>query len=92
MAVHTGCWSGTSLSFVEGSSSQYSDTDSYELTDASKADYIGTDGKPIGLYGGDYPYNTIPSVPYVVKKEIATKSENGKLKVSIKVAVPGSNL
>ena len=93
MAVQTGCWKDMYFNFfVEGSYAKYSDTDSYELNDSYKTTYIGTDGKPIGLYGGDYPYNTIPSVPYVVKKEIATKSENGKLKVSIKVAVPGSNL
>lgn len=70
----------------------YSDTDSYELSDEAKTKYIGTDGNPICLYGGDYPYTTRPSVPYIVEKNIGTKSENGKLKVSVKVAVPGASL
>ena len=87
------CWYvGSSSVFKSGSTTSYSDAATYELTSTAKANYIGTDGKPIGLYGGDYPYNTKPSMPYVVEKNIATKSENGKLKVSIKVAVPGSNL
>lgn len=70
----------------------YSDTNSYELRDNIKTKYLGTDGNPICLYGGDYPYTTCPSVPYIVEKNIGTKSENGKLKVSVKVAVPGASL
>ncbi|MCM1313416.1 MAG: hypothetical protein NC206_10530 [Bacteroides sp.] len=74
------------------STTSYSDTDSYELSDEAKEKYLGTDGNPICLYGGDYPYTTTSSIPYVVEKNIATKSENGKLKVSVKVAVPGASL
>ena len=74
------------------STTSYSDTNSYELTDEAKTKYLGTDGNPICLYGGDYPYTTRPSVPYIVEKNIGTKSENGKLKVSVKVAVPGASL
>lgn len=74
------------------SAKSYSDTDSYELSDEAKTKYLGTDGNPICLYGGDYPYTTRPSVPYIVEKNIGTKSENGKLKVSVKVAVPGASL
>lgn len=70
----------------------YSDMDSYELSDGAKTKYLGTDGNPICLYGGDYPYTMTPSIPYIVEKNIATKSENGKLKVSVKVAVPGASL
>lgn len=70
----------------------YSDIIPYELTDDAKTKYLGTDGNPICLYGGDYPYTTRPSVPYIVEKNIGTKSENGKLKVSVKVAVPGASL
>lgn len=71
---------------------KYSDTYSYELSDDAKTKYLGTDGNPICLYGGDYPYTMTPSIPYIVEKNIATKSENGKLKVSVKVAVPGASL
>lgn len=70
----------------------YSDTALYELTEEAKSSYKGTDGQPIGIYGGEYPYSTIPSVPYLTERNIAKKSENGKLKISVKVAVPGSEL
>lgn len=93
VVVKNNVWDNASNFFKgAGEYNTYKDTNTYELLDGAKSEYIGTDGKPIGLYGGTYSYNTIPSVPYVVKKDIATKSENGKLKVSIKVAVPGSNL
>lgn len=92
--VKVGNWENIVLSalFPTGSSFDYSDTATYELTDEAKTTYIGTDGNPIGLYGGEAPFNTKPSIPYVVSKTIANKSENGKLKVSIKVAVPDGNL
>lgn len=92
--VKVGNWENRLASslFGSGASYNYSDTATYELTDEAKTKYIGTDGNPIGLYGGEAPFNTKPSIPYVVSKNIANKSENGKLKVSIKVAVPEGNL
>lgn len=91
--VKVGNWENiSSQPFGSGGSFDYSDTATYELTDEAKTKYIGTDGNPIGLYGGEAPFNTKPSIPYVVSKNIANKSENGKLKVSIKVAVPEGNL
>lgn len=92
--VKVGNWENVTSSslFGSGGSFEYSDTATYELTDEAKTKYIGTDGNPIGLYGGEAPFNTKPSIPYVVSKNIANKSENGKLKVSIKVAVPEGNL
>lgn len=83
---------GSSYNPFKTSTTSYSDTNSYELSDEAKTKYLGTDGNPICLYGGDYPYTTHPSVPYIVEKNIGTKSENGKLKVSVKVAVPGTSL
>lgn len=92
--VKVGNWENVTSSslFGSGGSFEYSDTATYELTDEAKTKYIGTDGNPIGLYGGEAPFNTKPSIPYVVSKNIANKSENGKLKVSIKVAVPEGKL
>lgn len=94
VTVKVGNWESVTPSslFSSGGSFEYSDTATYELTDEAKTKYIGTDGNPIGLYGGEAPFNTKPSIPYVVSKNIANKSENGKLKVSIKVAVPEGNL
>lgn len=61
-----------------------------QLTYAIKADaaktYIGTDGTPVGLYGGYYPFTKTPSTPQIVSKAIDVQSTvDGKLKVSIKV-------
>ena len=48
--------------------------------------YIGTDGTPVGIYGGLYPFTKTPSNPQIISKEIDVKSTlDGKLKVSIKV-------
>lgn len=65
----------------------YDDDETYELSDAAKAKYIGPDGTEVGAYGGDTPLNSTPTIPYVVKKDIATKTVDGKLKVNITVAV-----
>lgn len=47
--------------------------------------YIGTDGTEIGLHGGVYAWNKIPSIPRITECSIDTKEVNkGTLKVSIK--------
>lgn len=61
-----------------------------KLTYAIKAEaaktYIGTDGTPVGLYGGFYPFTKTPSTPQIVSKAIDVQSTtDGKLKVNIKV-------
>lgn len=68
------------------------DTFSFELKAGNDTIYLGTDGTQIGLYGGSTPYSSQPTIPYVTSKEISKKSENGKLKVSLKVAIPDGNL
>lgn len=57
----------------------------YKLTDEAKVIYVGTDGKEIGIYGGTSPFNPILTIPRVVKKDIASETVDGKLKVNIKV-------
>ena len=32
---------------------------------ATPGDYPGTDGTPVGVTGGDYPWYKVPSIPYV---------------------------
>lgn len=46
--------------------------------------YLGDDGTPVGVTGGDYPWNPIPSTPRIVSSSIDSKSVAGKLKVNIK--------
>lgn len=63
----------------------YSDTSMYELTEEAEKIYLGTDGTQIGIYGGSQPFSTKLTIPRVVKRNIAGKTEEGKLKVNIEV-------
>lgn len=63
----------------------YNDTCMYRLTEEAQRIYLGTDGTQIGIYGGSQPFNTKLTIPRVVKRNIASKTENGKLKVNIEV-------
>lgn len=65
----------------------YSDTETFELTDEAKAQYLGTDGTEVGIYGGSLPFTTESSLPKIKKFNVASKStEDGKLKVEIEVS------
>lgn len=65
----------------------YTDTETFELTDEAKAQYLGTDGTEVGIYGGSLPFTTESSLPKIKKFNVASKStEDGKLKVEIEVS------
>lgn len=70
---------------------RYSDDFQYFLPD-EWLQYIGTDGTQVGIHGGSSPFNTILTIPTIVSKNIAPKTENGKLKVSITVKVGDNTL
>lgn len=70
----------------------YSDQSKYSLPDEWLTQYIGTDGTQVGIHGGSSPFNTILTIPTIVSKNIAPKTENGKLKVSITVKVGDNTL
>ena len=58
----------------------------YELTDESKAKYVGLDGTEIGIYGGNLPWNTRILSPQITKCNVAAKTTaDGKLSVDIEV-------
>lgn len=65
----------------------YTDEETFELTDEAKAKYLGADGKEVGIYGGDYPYNPEVYYPHIVEKDISVVTEDGKLKVNITIGV-----
>ncbi len=46
--------------------------------------YKGDDNTPIGPAGGEYPWNLIPSTPRITQSNIASKTVNGQLSISIK--------
>lgn len=53
---------------------------------------IGTDGTQVGIYGNVSPFNTTLTIPHIISKKIAPKTENGKLKVNIKVEIGDNTL
>ena len=59
--------------------------ETYELTDEAKAKYKGADGTQVGIYGGKYPFNPIPSTAQVKKFDVQTTTTDGKLNVKINV-------
>jgi len=65
----------------------YSDNQTFELTDAAKTKYLGTDGTEVGMHGGALPYDTTPSYPQITKMNVASKTTaDGKLSVEIEVS------
>lgn len=65
----------------------YSDTETFELADEAKTKYLGQDGTEVGMYGGNLPYDPIPTNPKITKFDVAPKSTaDGKLSVEIEVA------
>lgn len=69
---------------AEGEDGSYAKDKTFELKYPNK--YIGNDGTQVGLHGGNYPWNKIPSMPRIVESNIDTRtSADGKLKVNIKV-------
>lgn len=64
----------------------YSNTTCFELQDSIAANYLGTDGTQIGIYGGLYPFS--PKVTSQVIKSINVAQRNnseGKLEVNIEM-------
>lgn len=60
-------------------------TNDYHLTEAAAAQYIGTDGTQIGIYGGMYPYDITPDYPLVKRLDVIGSHTDGKLNVKINV-------
>ncbi len=85
---YEGVWGGKwNAFFADGQDNlNYTDTDgnprTWELAEPEK--YVGTDGTPCGLTGGDFPWNPIPTLPRIVSTSVDAKSVPGKLKVNIK--------
>ena len=62
------------------------DSETFELTDAAKTQYLGVDGTEVGIYGGNLPFDSTPSNPQITKCNVAAKSTaDGKLSVDIEV-------
>ena len=65
----------------------YADNVTYELTDAAKQKYKGTDGTEVGMYGGSFPFDPTTSNPRITRCVVAPKSTaDGKLSIDIEVS------
>ena len=72
--------------FFESGNCQYYDDEKYELSEEKQKSYTGTDGTQVGIYGGNMPFDPIPSNPQITKCNVAAKSTaDGKLSVDIEV-------
>lgn len=58
----------------------------YEMTDEAKSKYVGQDGKEMGIYGGNLPWESRILSPQITKCNVAAKTTaDGKLSVDIEV-------
>lgn len=65
----------------------YTDEETFELTDEAKAKYLGSDGTEVGIHGGALPFDPTPTNPQITKCNVASKSTaDGKLSVDIEVS------
>lgn len=66
----------------------YDNYETFELTPEAAAQYIGSDGTQVGMYGGSTPYTATPSISglQVTKFQVAPKSNSeGKLSIDIEI-------
>lgn len=56
------------------------------LSEEAKVNYLGTDGKEVGIYGGQYPYDLTPTYPRITTLNVAKQATaDNKLSVEIEV-------
>lgn len=83
----TGCKNPSYSELFKTFKGTYSDSETFELTDAAKTKFLGTDGTQVGMYGGVLPYTSTPSYPQITKMNVANKTTaDGKLSVEIEVS------
>lgn len=64
---------------------EYSDTETFELTDAAKTTYLGIDGTQVGMYGSATPFDPTPTIPLITSYQVAAKAANGKVSVNVEI-------
>lgn len=83
----SGCSTSTFAEVFKNFTGEYSDDQTFELTDNAKTTLLGTDGSQVGIYGGVLPYTSTPSYPLFTKMNVANKTTtDGKLSVDIEVS------
>lgn len=86
MLEHPNCNSLSYDKIFKDFTGGYTDEQTFELTDAAKAKFLGTDGKEVGLYGGPIPFNLNLSYPLIKTMTVDEQTDaDGKLGVTIEV-------
>ena len=81
-----GCTTATFAEVFKDFTGEYSDEQTFELTEEAQKKYLGNDGTQMGIYGGILPYTPIPSYPQFTKMNVSGKTTtDGKLSVEIGV-------
>lgn len=58
----------------------------YRLLESNAAEWLGSDGTQVGAHGGQFPFNTLPSSPRIVKLDVANRTTTeGFLDVTISI-------
>jgi len=81
----SGNWENVNLSdlFVNQLENRWDPSYDYHLK--NPANYIGTDGTQVGIYGGLFPWNPVPSNPQILDSKVnPTTTNDGKLNFQIK--------
>ena len=64
----------------------YGSTTTFELQDSIAANYLGTDGTQIGIYGGTHPFSPKVTSPVIKSINVAQRNNSqGKLEVNIEM-------
>lgn len=57
-----------------------------DLTEEAKTEYLGVDNTPVGIFGGQLPFNTTNPYPYISMMNVApVTTADGKLSVEVEV-------
>lgn len=76
----------TSIGGVFKSYTSYNDFETFEILDALKTGFLGTDGTQVGIHGGSLPYSPATTNPQITKCNVAPRSTaDGKLSIDIEV-------
>jgi hypothetical protein len=84
--TQSGNWENVVLSdlFVNQPENKWDASYDYHLK--NPANYVGTDGTQVGIYGGLFPWNPTPSNPQIIESKVnPTTTNDGKLNFQIKV-------
>lgn len=75
--------------FTNGLKYIIQDDSDFSLTEAAAETYLGGDGTQVGMYGGSFPFDPIPTGLRITKFNVAPKSTvDGKLSIDISVSIP----